>query len=151
MPITNNTCICGKPLPLPAGSHDAKCEACGRVYNQHGVFLWRERPGKELTGENTGEGEGDRRSPDQDAAIEQAFAEGALPEEPRRATDAAELAGAATGDGAEVAAAATTTTPATTPPSVGTSEVSGGESARGEHTHRHEKGAGHKPFTRSKR
>lgn len=148
VPITNNTCVCGKHLGLPTGSFDAKCEHCGRVYNQHGVFLWRETPGKELTGVNVGKGEDDKRSPDQIAAAEAALEAGkALPEEPRRESDKADpdlLPPVATqenitteGQAAEVAKAEGVTT----------EEVE----KRGEHTHKHERGAGHKPFTRSRK
>lgn len=163
MPITNNTCVCGKHLDLPTGSFDTKCEHCGRVYNQHGVFLWRESPGP-MTGENIGKGEDDRRSPDQVAAAETALEAGkALPEEPRREADKAdpEVVPPAPqenitteGQAAELAkqeGAGTTSSPDGTPDRDTDASDAAPPAKRGEHTHKHEKGAGHKPFTHSKK
>lgn len=161
MPITNNTCVCGKHLPLPTGSFDVKCEHCGRVYNQHGVFLWREDPGSaEITGKNTGEGEEDRRAPDQIAAAESALEAGtALPEEPRRAADAtdpelvaaSEQEGGAIGNDAPVGETSSPEGAANTPDASDAPVLDTPPAPRGEHTHKHEKGAGHKPFSRLRR
>lgn len=140
--MTAFTCICGNPMSLPQNQGDFECPKCHRVYNHQGRFLWREDEN-----DNKIAGGLDRRAEDQDTAIEQAFAEGKLPEEPRRAGDEellsaeTELAGAATGNGVGGGAEATEapiSVPASSP-------------ARGEQTHKHEKGAGHKPFKRGKK
>lgn len=104
-------CACSNVLQLPdSNQSDVKCPQCGRVYSATGRFLWREQPGNDLPGSTSFmaepppfPAEADRRSPDQDAAIEQAFVEGKLPEEDRRAPE-------------PVAAAATAETPAAEPP-----------------------------------
>ena len=89
------TCICGKELQLPEGQVDVKCEHCGRVYTYSGHFLWKEAAGNSIPGSSEMEpgGVGKRAeddSLDPDApivALEHAFEEGKLPEQPRRKTD----------------------------------------------------------------
>lgn len=148
MPPIQKHCICGEELLLPANHDDVKCTACSRVFNHQGRFLWREgKDGRPMSGAESGE----KRSDDQIAAAEQALEEG-KDLTPKRAEDEEilaeiaatdESAGAATGDGADRGKAGTPTAepdasaPASPP--------------RGEHTHKHAKGAGHKPFTRGKK
>ena len=84
-------CICGVTIRRSEGQHDFKCEHCGRVYTYRGQMLWRESTLNSLPG--TGEIITDdnsfynRRADNQDEALEEAFVEGKLPEEPRREED----------------------------------------------------------------
>lgn len=81
------TCICSKVLRLPEGQTDVKCAHCGRVYTYNGRFLWQEEPGNDQPG-STGVlpvSAGERRAEDEGEALGEAFAEGRLPEEDRRA------------------------------------------------------------------
>lgn len=88
------TCICGKVLPHHQHQSDFKCAACGRVYNYQGRFLWQESKGNDLPGSSdiVPGGVGKRAEDDipdpavADTALEEAFAEGKLPEEDRRMT-----------------------------------------------------------------
>ena len=99
------TCICGEKLPHQERQSDFKCPHCGRVYNYQGRFLWREHPGNDLPGStDTVPGGVDRRADDQDAAVEQAFEAGTLPEEPRRQTDEEIAAEALVAEDAAIAA-----------------------------------------------
>lgn len=91
------TCVCGEVLPHQSAQSDFKCPHCGRVYNYQGRFLWQESAGNDLPGSSDiidGAGIGKRledKVPDPEApqkALEQAFEEGKLPDEPRRKTDA---------------------------------------------------------------
>jgi hypothetical protein len=84
-------CVCSTILQTPdTNASDIKCADCGRVYTHNGRFLWRESAGNSLPGSSEIVSgavvlpDEDKRSKDQDAALEKAFVKGTLPEEDRR-------------------------------------------------------------------
>lgn len=95
MPTNSFTCICSNVLSRPESQSDFKCAVCGRVYNYQGRFLWQESAGNDNPGSSdiapTGVGQrAEDKSADPEAsikALETAFEEGKLPEEPRRRSD----------------------------------------------------------------
>lgn len=89
------TCICSNnKLFLPESQTDLKCPKCGRVYTNHGLYLWQEAAGNDIPGSSDilPKSEGDKRAVDQGEAIGEGFAAGVLPEADRRPDDGSDTA-----------------------------------------------------------